>query len=308
MKKSVQAILAVFIATSCMFAQTSMPSASNLNSSKEGMTCVTLYPTQTASIATSYPTTVMTTYPDFLANDWTNGGEFTQRSMMQFDFSSIPNNSVIDSSLLSLYGHPTNNNPQGSSPLTGSNLSVLRLITDSWSSSTATWNNQPATTSLDSVILPESTSTMENYLNIDIKAMTNVMMGGNYGFMMSLDTEATYRCLLFASMYNSDSTVLPRLKVCYTASSGIPTLLSQNSTINIFPSPVSSLLNVEFNGMATENSMLQIFDITGRQQDSYMIPSGTSIEKIDVSSLAKGIYFIRVINAQTAEVKRFVKD
>ena len=100
--------------------------------------------------------------------------------MLQFDFSSIPGNAIIDSALLSLYWYPSPANI-GHSTLSGSNACWLQRILSPWIWNTTTWNNQPAITTTNEVTLPMSTSDAENYPNINILPMVQDMI--TYGCM-----------------------------------------------------------------------------------------------------------------------------
>jgi len=179
-------------------------------------------------------------FPDFYANAWTqNSIPMIGRGLMEFDFSTIPNNANVYSASLSLYGYNSTTTPQLSSTLSGSNASTLRRITSSWNSSTVTWHTQPSTTTTNEVPLPESTSSTEDYLNMNILNMVNDMISnGNNGLMMMLDTEHYYRCLLFATMNNPDSSVFPRLDLCYSipytiVTNQTPTSLCAGGTIQV---------------------------------------------------------------------------
>src|ERR1039457_4771235 len=81
---------------------------------------ITLHPVQEGLVDSLYPANNYPNYPDFIANAWTSGGNpLLERSLMQFDLSSIPNNASIISAQLSLYGHVSIDNTQNSSPLSG---------------------------------------------------------------------------------------------------------------------------------------------------------------------------------------------
>ena len=114
-------------------------------------------------------TTPQPNSPEFDAIDWTvTGNEFTSRSLLQFDLSQIPTGATINSAFLSLYGCPGSSNTQGS---TGSNTCYLQRVTSAWDESTVTWNNQPSTANQNQVTLIQSSSTTQNYLDIDVTVL-----------------------------------------------------------------------------------------------------------------------------------------
>ena len=158
-------------------------------------------------------------YPDFVAMSWTVSGDpVDYRSLIEFDLSNIPSGAVINSAYLSLYSHDSPG--LGShSTTSGSNESVLSRITSSWEENSVTWNNQPTTTTENQVFLLESSSSTEDYLNIDVTDLVLDMIAdsaNSHGFLIKLLTEQHYRSLVFAASGHSDSDLHPKLEVTYT--------------------------------------------------------------------------------------------
>ncbi|MGE0076399.1 MAG: DNRLRE domain-containing protein [Bacteroidales bacterium] len=183
---------------------------------------ITLQPNATegkdALIASLSPDNNYGTHPDFAAMAWTNNFAPTNvRGLIQFDFSSVPANAIIQSVTLTLYGYNSASNGTHST-LSGSNESVLQRITESWDESTVTWNNQPATTTVNQVVLPTSTSDTQNY-TIDITESAKYMIENpsyNFGYMLKLVTESYYRSMLFASSDCSYNDLHPKLVINYS--------------------------------------------------------------------------------------------
>ncbi|MFI5221767.1 MAG: DNRLRE domain-containing protein [Bacteroidia bacterium] len=157
------------------------------------------------------------TDPDLAAIAWTNGGNsFIERGLVGFDLSSIPQNAIISGATLSLYCNPASTNTQLNS---GSNSCLLQRITSTWTEAAVTWNNQPATTSVNQVTLLQSTSTTQNYPNIDVTNLVTDMINNpstSFGFMLKLSNETTYRSMVMSSSDHSDSTKRPMLIITYT--------------------------------------------------------------------------------------------
>ncbi len=158
-------------------------------------------------------------YPDFIANAWTYSGvPFVQRSLIDFDLSGIPANAIILSAYLSLYGNPQSSNAQLHSSLSGSNEAELLRIMTPWNENTVTWSNQPQTDTLNKIILPQSTSQTQNYLNLNVTSHIQSKIttpASHHGFLFKLVTESHYRCMVFASSDHPDSTKRPRLEITY---------------------------------------------------------------------------------------------
>tara|TARA_R110002012_G_scaffold75765_4_gene191353 strand:- start:2235 stop:2912 length:678 start_codon:yes stop_codon:yes gene_type:complete len=137
------------------------------------------------------------------------------RSLMQFDLTDIPTDATINTAELSLFGYTSPSN--GSNY--GFNESLLQKLDTAWSEDTVTWNNQPSSSSLNQVTLAQSTSTNQDYLNIDIKAMISDMVEDpsiNHGFVFKLADETASAKMVFGSSDNPDSNLHPKLVISYT--------------------------------------------------------------------------------------------
>lgn len=155
---------------------------------------------------------------DLQANAWT----FTPtpgivRSLLKFDYSSIPPQAVVTSAYLSLFQNTTSSSGNHSQQ-SGSNNAWLQRVTSTWSESTVTWNNQPSSTNVNQVSVHASNSANEDYPNIDVTALVQDILasGNNDGFMLKLATEQYYRRLTFASSDHADSTLHPIMQINYT--------------------------------------------------------------------------------------------
>lgn len=183
-----------------------------------------------ALLDSQYPTVNNGTTPDFAAWSWTRnqGLSLTNaRSLIEFDLSSIPNCAVINSAKISLYCNTTSSVTQLNS---GNNAFSIQRITSNWSENSVTWNNQPSSTTLNQVSLAQSTSSTQNYENIDITNLIKDIKQNpttSFGLMIKLLTESTYRSIIMSSSDHADSTKWPKLVIDYTS----PPLT--NNTINI---------------------------------------------------------------------------
>ncbi len=74
------------------------------------------------------------------------------------------------------------------------------------------------------------------------------------------------------------------------------------SRINIYPNPASEYVLLDL----PEASQFSLIDITGRQILSRT--SATQIERVDVSALESGIYFIQIIHDGNTATKRLLKN
>lgn len=162
------------------------------------------------STTTSYPNSV-----NFIAASWTwSGTPGLYRSLIEFDLTLLPTDATLISASLSLF-HTTETNTQGQ---TGDNATFLQRITSPWTEETVNWNNQPSITTLNQVELTTSTSSTQNYLNIDVTQLVLDMLNNpssSYGFMIKLQTESGMKSMKFASSDATNPALWPELKLIY---------------------------------------------------------------------------------------------
>jgi PKD repeat protein len=84
--------------------------------------------------------------------------------------------------------------------------------------------------------------------------------------------------------------------------------INNQSGIEIMPNPASSQLSVVLTNPVEKGTVLTITDITGREVYSQPMNSSMKRGDIDISSLAKGLYFIELKTLTSVSVKKFVKD
>ncbi len=175
-----------------------------------------------ATVTTFHPTAPYdSSLTDYCSGAWTiSGTEVIYRNFFRFDLSGIPSNAIIQSASLSLfYSHNNSFGPAPHSSLTNSDQSLLQRVTSAWTEKTVTWNTQPSVTTSGQVILPQSTSDTQNYLNMDVTAMVQQMVispNANFGFLLRLNNEMKYARLIFGSGDNPDVSNHPVLSVTYT--------------------------------------------------------------------------------------------
>jgi hypothetical protein len=153
----------------------------------------------------------------------TDGGvNNLNRTFIAFDLSSIPTNAIVDSAFLNLYysqavidifyqastyfdGH------------VGDTRFWVQKITQPWSASTITWNNQPTTTVINQIGVPVHTSKTQNY-KIDVKTFVQDMVlnpVNNHGFMLKLQNETPYTLVALTSSDDANPNIRPKIQVFY---------------------------------------------------------------------------------------------
>jgi hypothetical protein len=176
-----------------------------------------------AHIDSYYPNTNGGNVPELNSQAWTvSGNPGVQRGLIEFNLTAIPVGATVQVARLTLYNNPTSSNgfQNGEhSHFSGSNQSSLQRVTSAWNENTVTWNNQPPSTTVNQVSLPQDVDPHQNYL-LDVTQHVQYMVNNpanNFGFILQLDVEQYYRCLLFASSDHLDSTIRPKLEICYTS-------------------------------------------------------------------------------------------
>lgn len=164
-------------------------------------------------------TTNYGTHVEFSSDAWTcNSNPCFARNVIEFDFSSIPAGSTINSATLSLFANPFPLNGNGTA-MQGANASLIQRVTSAWDESTVTWVTAPTTTNQNEVTLAQSTSAFQNYPAIDVKDLVQDMVNdhvNSHGFMLRLINETAYATMIFASSDFPDSTKWPEITIDYT--------------------------------------------------------------------------------------------
>jgi hypothetical protein len=91
---------------------------------------------------------------------------------------------------------------------------------------------------------------------------------------------------------------------------GINELNEPGYSVSAFPSPATDILNVQIKGLTTQSISLEIISADGRvmlsQSHGRDRSSSDQIIPVNISSIASGNYFIRVISGKKEQYHRFV--
>ena len=263
---------------------------------------ITLQPDSTlgkdALIESFCPNKNYKNHPNIQAEAWTEGGvPGIDRSLFAFDLSQLPSEIIVNSALLSLYYAPQYNGLTHST-LSGSNECIIQRIINSWDESTVTWNNQPSTTSVNQVTLPQSSFDSQDYLNIDVTSLVKDMLDSNeimnMGFMISLVTEVHYRRMSFASSDYVNSSKHPKLVINYISTIGVQnTEKDLTEFVKIYPNPFSDYATIEFDNPNNENYNLKLYNIQG-QLAKAITGITTGKTKLSKDNLKSGLYFLQI--------------
>ncbi len=157
-----------------------------------------------------------------------------------------------------------------------------------------TWNNQPATTTQNQVTLAQSTSTHQDYLNIDVTALVNDMVHdptNSHGFMFKLITEVQWRCMLFASSDHVDTARHPKLEVCYTIPTSIINLQGSED-VKVFSNQSLDLFTISWESSIKTYYKAEIFNMLGELLFINSIAPSAKSFLADLSNEKDGVYIV----------------
>ncbi len=172
-----------------------------------------------SSVDSYYPTGNGNGSTEIAMGAWTHGGApENNRTYIKFDYSEIPANAIIISANLSLWAHhsPTSGNFVDAHFGTA-NACYIQRVTSDWSLATLSWNNQPITTDANQKVIPQSASSFEDNVGMDVTQLVKDMFaaGKNYGFNIKLQAENTYNIRQYYSSFNGDCDKNPKLVIYY---------------------------------------------------------------------------------------------
>ena len=81
----------------------------------------------------------------------------------------------------------------------------------------------------------------------------------------------------------------------------------ETGLLNVFPNPSKAVLNIVVGNI--EKATVKIFDVTGQiVTEELLCNKPIGLCSIDISSLAKGVYFVSLSDGDETRYARFVKD
>lgn len=86
------------------------------------------------------------------------------------------------------------------------------------------------------------------------------------------------------------------------SSAGIFSIIKEDNTLSVYPSPASNLISIQTNAINDE-SVVEIYNIQGQLMDVIDLRQGT---EVNIESYAKGVYTIRMQNSSS--YTKFIKE
>jgi len=99
-----------------------------------------------------------------------------------------------------------------------------------------------------------------------------------------------------------------QIDTCSTPLSINESIALNENNIHIFPNPAQNYLNIQLNNPLSKDLEIQFYDIVGKQIKSYSLKNVQPHNKIDISELKSGVYFIKVgVGNDEFVFEKFVK-
>jgi hypothetical protein len=98
-----------------------------------------------------------------------------------------------------------------------------------------------------------------------------------------------------------DTTDSPNVYFTYCLDN-IPVDYKENSTIDIYPNPSDDIINIEIENI--NNATIEIYSVSGKLVFSKALNS--KVEKIDISGLSEGMYFVKVRQEQDVRIEKLI--
>lgn len=127
-----------------------------------------------------------------------------------------------------------------------------------------------------------------------------------------VDTSLPDSCIIFMKASGSNPTNNDYLWVDNLAFIGTVTgIVEKQASVNalsIYPNPVSNTINVRFNSKESQNTSIELYNVTGAKVYSEKLGevTGTISHAIDASNFAKGVYILKVISGNAIENKKVI--
>ncbi len=123
--------------------------------------------------------------------------------------------------------------------------------------------------------------------------------------IVSPSTTTTYSCIIESGSTSCEST--GTFTVYSSCITGVRSITNQLG-MEIHPNPATSNLSIQLINPLTNSFCLTISDITGREIYTQFFKATQQPRDIDISSLAKGMYFIEIKTQNSQIIKKFIKD
>lgn len=122
--------------------------------------------------------------------------------------------------------------------------------------------------------------------------------------IFSLNLVQGTNTIRFVSLTSAGAANLDRLDVCQNSSLGVAE--TNFETFHVYPNPVTSLLTIELGQEFTTESVIELYDVTGKLILKKNVEGST--QTLNMGGLHSGVYVLKISNANKNVVKRIIKE
>lgn len=246
------------------------------------------------------------TIPALNVYGWTNNGQLgIKRAFLKFDLSELPIGAQVVAARLSLYYNPDDLVEDPVHEHSGDNAWMIQRVVGPWELTTLSWANQPGVTNTNTVTIPATTSSTQDFEGIDVTALVQDMLAtGENGFRLSLVTEQPYAILILASGEDSDPARHPRLEVDYSMSAIGIAEVTTGPRFNANWQADGELRIEVLEGLRS-GMRLELVDALGRTVVSTALNDRMIV--LDATAIAPGAYSVVLYDKSGRSVVRVVR-
>lgn len=233
-------------------------------------------------------------------------GYNVNRALIDFNLGVIPANATVVSAALNLYA----TGPFGSVPghIGPANSCYIERITQPWGEYTATWNNQPTSTTLNQVTLSATSNATQDYTNINVFSLVQDMLNNSpagHGFLLKLVNQASSNGLSFCSRDHSNTGSHPTLVITYRQGETNVADQEAGKGFEICPSLHEGTFTVTSSHSFFEaGDRVEIVNMEGQVLKSLDILAPCHELTVQLPGLESGIYICRYFSGSKIVVKK----
>jgi hypothetical protein len=230
-----------------------------------------------------------------------------REAYLTFDLSSITG--TVTGATLKVNGHTQDNRD--------ANIVVgaYTVSNTSWTESTLTWNNKPASASsaLATATVTDATARYYNW-NVGSYIQSEIAAGHTKVSFVLKNQQETQGQLLWNSKEagsNAPQLVITLASGSRQGTNEITIPVAINTELNSFPNPFKENNSITFTLNKPAHTNLAVYDITGKQVAvliNAMLPAGNHKTTFTASQLAAGIYTLKLVYDGKVITKKLLKE
>jgi hypothetical protein len=107
----------------------------------------------------------------------------------------------------------------------------------------------------------------------------------------------------------TDAYALTNLRyLSFNLTTEVEEMTSTDSRFIVYPNPVNTELNLQFNEMKNQPMSIEILSIDGRVVYNEQLQRNVTTHKVNISELPNGLYLCRITSGTAIETTKFIKQ